>query len=144
MRRNLQSEVGTHANVPMTAITALQEEIGSCEKAMLACFASDDELPCCASIIECTSGLGPVNAAYLRADMPPPSWDARRSHPTLAVTKTAVPSGEGVPNPAACSTCWPCRQGIGNRAPRALSIASSLAASPTRWPWWRSCADSSA
>ena len=78
----------------MTAIAALQEDIGSCEKAMLACVASDHELSRPASILESIPGLGPINAASLCADMPElGSLGRRRAASLLGVAPYASDSG---------------------------------------------------
>ena len=92
--RKLRSEVGTDAEVHMTAITALREDIGSCEKAMLACVASDDELSRRAAIIASVPGLGPINAASLCADMPElGSLGRRQAASLLGVAPFASDSG---------------------------------------------------
>ncbi len=81
--RKLQSELGTDSAVPMKALTALQEDIDNCDRAMRACVASDDELSRRASIIESIPGLGPVNAASLCADMPELGTLGRRQAASL-------------------------------------------------------------
>ncbi len=93
--RKLQSEVGTDAEVPMTAITALRDNIGSCERAMLACVARDDELSRRAAIIESIPGLKPINADSLCADMPELGSLARRQAASLLGVAPLAPDSGG-------------------------------------------------
>ncbi len=93
--RKLRSEVSSAvAEMQLTAIEALQADIGRLEKGMLACMAGDPGLSRRASIIESIPGLGPVNAASLLADMPElGSLGRRQAASLLGVAPFARDSG---------------------------------------------------
>ena len=69
--RKLCAELAPEAaGCPGATLAALQSDIASCERRMLACIAADAELSRRAAIIRSIPGCGPVTAACLCADMP--------------------------------------------------------------------------